>query len=198
MQPFDLRNDMSRQSVLFTCLLFMMAASVAASAQEIPAINESVVNGAVSLNNTTMNATSNATLNDTAIAPPLEATLAANETMPPAANETQPAEDGVASDLNESLSAENETASAENLAMQEIAAPAASLGGSDAVASVRALGGANRIASSQSAFAIGGGASTPNLFSIGGRYMLKEAYDAGLPAETIMDLSTMPFYINKI
>lgn len=189
---------MSRQSVLFACLLFMMAATFAASAQEIPAVDESVVNGAVSLNNTTLNATSNVTSNDTAIAPPIGAIPAANETIAPSANETQPEVTEIASDLNESLSAENETASAEDLTMHEIAVPAASLVGSDAVASVMALGGANKIASSQSAFAIGGGASTPNPFSIGGRYLPEEAYDAGLPAETIMDLSSMPFYINKI
>jgi hypothetical protein len=47
-------------------------------------------------------------------------------------------------------------------------------------------------------FVIGGGEMTPPLFSIDGTALPQEAYQVGLPAETIMDLSTLPFFINKI
>lgn len=183
---------MSKQSVPFACVMFMMALVMAVSAQEIPAIiNDTALNGAALLNNTTLNATSNVT----AIAPLVEAIPGGNETLTSAANETQPVANEVVANLNESLSAENETVPAENMEPKG-AAPAASLGGSS---SLIALDGANQIASPKKpVVAVGGAASTPNLFSIGRKYLPDEAYNVGLPAETIMDLSSMPFYLNEI
>lgn len=184
---------MSKQSVPFACVMFMMALVMAVSAQEIPAIiNDTALNGAALLNNTTLNATSNVT----AIAPLVEAIPGGNETLTSAANETHPVANEVVANLNESLSAENETVPAENITEPKSAAPAASLGGSS---SLIALDGANQIASPKKpVVAVGGAASTPNLFSIGMKYLPDEAYNVGLPAETIMDLSSMPFYLNEI
>jgi hypothetical protein len=56
-----------------------------------------------------------------------------------------------------------------------------------------------QIGSSQrTVYAIGGIGRTPNQFSIDGKALAQGAYEVGLPAKTIMDLSALPFFVNKI
>jgi hypothetical protein len=52
--------------------------------------------------------------------------------------------------------------------------------------------------SQNSVFAVSRLSSSPATFSIENQPLHKEAYEVGLPAETIMDLSALPFYVNKI
>jgi hypothetical protein len=49
-----------------------------------------------------------------------------------------------------------------------------------------------------SVFSISNLAGSPATFSIENQPLSKEAYKVGLPAETIMDLSALPFYLNRI
>jgi hypothetical protein len=46
--------------------------------------------------------------------------------------------------------------------------------------------------------AIGGGESAQSVIPIGGNALPTGAYEVGLPAKTIMDLSALPFLVNKI
>jgi hypothetical protein len=50
----------------------------------------------------------------------------------------------------------------------------------------------------RTAFAIGGIGRTPSLFPIDSKALSQDAYKVGLPAETIMDLSALPFFVNKM
>src|SRR5512136_20760 len=100
---WDLRNDMSKSSVYFACVLFMTAVlTVSAQGQA------AMMNGAMVLNSTSNNSTSNATSNESIIVPPVQAEIkAANETLASSANEIKPVMDAVASQ-NASMPAEIE------------------------------------------------------------------------------------------
>ena len=59
--------------------------------------------------------------------------------------------------------------------------------------------GAMQIGSPQrTTFTIGGIERTPSLFPIDSKALAQDAYKVGLPAETIMDLSALPFFVNKM
>jgi hypothetical protein len=120
------------------------------------------------LNNATLN---NTTLNASAIeAPVIEANAAQNETAP-AQNVTLP---------------ENAT----------VATPPVSTAG---IAPAISQPKVTQVGSPQKAVAaIGGGESAPSTLSIGGNALPKGAHEVGLPAKTIMDLSALPFFTNKI
>lgn len=89
---------MSRQLIYFAgVLLLMMAAALAVSAEDIPALNATVNN--TTLNNTTLNNTTiNVSINETINATPVLANVTINETLPAAdiesinmtTNETMP------------------------------------------------------------------------------------------------------------
>jgi len=49
----------------------------------------------------------------------------------------------------------------------------------------------------KSVYSIGGSQKTASEFSISGDSLTTDAYEVGLPAESIQDLSNMPFFINK-
>ncbi len=62
-----------------------------------------------------------------------------------------------------------------------------------------ALGGSNLITKPEKpVYAIGTAAGTSGIFPIGKEYLPDQAYDAGMSAETIMDLSALPFYANHM
>lgn len=175
------------------CLSGLMVLAVAAafvgSAQEAAV----VADDAAVLNNTTSNITSNATINESTMEPLVPAALAeTNETQPSSLN----ASPDVA-DMDNTISVENETAPAETLTPAESTAPMAV--SNDVETEVFALGGANLIAKPErSVYAIGTASSTPGVFSIGKEYLPDQAYNAGMSAETIMDLSALPFYANHM
>jgi len=185
---------MSKQYVYFTCFLFTMAALLAASAQE----DAVMVSGAVALNNTTSNmTTSNATSNESIIAPLVPAEMAeieTNETLSSPLN-ASPA----IVDQDESNPAGNQTVPTENLTSEKSIAPAEIAVSADAGQSVMTLGGSDQKAKPERAvYAIGEAAGQPGLFAIGKQYLPDQAYKAGMSAETIMDLSALPFYTNHM
>lgn len=185
---------MSKQYVYFTCFLFTMAALLAASAQE----DAVMVSGAAALNNTTSNmTTSNATSNESIIAPLVPAEMAEIET-----NETlsSPLDASPAiADQDESMPAENETVPAENLTSIESSAPISVNEAVVAEPGVMVLGGSNLITKpDKPIYAIGAAAGRPGIFPIGKVYLPDQAYNAGMSAETIMDLSALPFYTNHM
>ena len=64
----------------------------------------------------------------------------------------------------------------------------------DAETNVLALGGSNLITKPErSVYAISAASRTSGVFSIGKEYLPDQAYNAGMSAETIMDLSALPF-----
>jgi len=175
---------MIKRSIQFAGVLFMLTAILAVSAQE----NTTALNNA-SMNNTTLlsNTTQNATTIEPIIAAANESVIEASEIIP-AQNETPIAPIEVVAPQNETAPApeatpsENATAAVETLPV----IPALQSSGM-------------QIGSPQkNTFAIGGTARTPNLFSINGKALAQGAYEIGLPAETIMDLSALPFFVNKI
>ena len=195
---------MSKRSIQFASVLFMLAAILAVSAQEnTTALNNASMNNTTLLNNTTL------------IEAPVLPTETANETAPieTASNETA---------LNETVSAENEPAPAseiipaqnetpiapiEVVAPQNETAPAPETTPSEnataAVETIPAIpvlqpGGMQIGSPQRTTFAIGGSGRTPSLFSINGNSLAQGAYEIGLPAETIMDLSALPFFVNKM
>ncbi|MFZ3148513.1 MAG: hypothetical protein WA137_05680 [Methanothrix sp.] len=170
---------MSKRSIQFACVLFMLAAILAVSAQEnTTTLNNATMNNTTLLNNTTINATISEPVgvaaNETVIEAPIESVPAAIEIIP-AQNETAPAQD---TNLSENVTAVAEPVSSIPAVLQQ---------------------GATQIVSPQRAvFAIGGSGTSPSSFSIDGKSLAQGAYEVGLPAKTIMDLSAMPFFVNNI
>lgn len=187
---FPLVIDMNSKLICLTGFMVLaVAAAFVGSAQEAAV----VADDAAVLNNTTSNITSNATINESTMEPLVPAALAeTNETQPSSLN----ASPDVA-DMDNTISVENETAPAETLTPAESTAPMAV--SNDVETEVFALGGANLIAKPErSVYAIGTASSTPGVFSIGKEYLPDQAYNAGMSAETIMDLSALPFYANHM
>ena len=191
-----LRNDMIKKSVYIACLLLAMAAFLPASAQEQAIdINGSLMNGTATLNNTLNSSTSNATFNESTVAPLVPATIAESSETLASPMDASPS----LADLDESMPAENETVPAENLTSIESSAPIAVSEAAVAEPGVMALGGSSLITKPEKPiYAIGAAAGTPGIFPIGKVYLPDQAYNAGMSAETIMDLSALPFYINHM
>jgi hypothetical protein len=187
---FLLVIDMNRKLICLSGLMVLaVAAAFVGSAQEAAV----VANDAAVLNNTTSNTTSNATINESEMEPLVPALIVeTNETLLSPVN----ASPDVA-DMDNTVPVENETAPAETLTSAERTAPLAV--SKDAETEVLALGGSNLITKPErSVYAIGTPAGTSGVFSIGKEYLPDQAYDAGMSAETIMDLSALPFYINHM
>ena len=184
---------MSRLSVYFACLLFMMTVISASAQEETVLVN--VTNAAEALNNTLNNSTSNATLNESTIVPTAAIEMAGTTETPSSSLVASTAD--VPINESEPSAADNETAPAETLTSTESTAPMAV--SNNAETEVLALGGSNLITKPQkSVYAIGAASSTSGVFSIGKEYLPDQAYDAGMSAETIMDLSALPFYANHM
>ncbi|MDD1722765.1 MAG: hypothetical protein LUQ15_04715, partial [Methanothrix sp.] len=87
----------------------------------------------------------------------------------------------------------------ENLTSIASSAPIAVSEAAVAEPGVMALGGSSLITKPEKpVYAIGAAAGTPGIFPIGKVYLPDQAYSAGMSAETIMDLSALPFYINHM
>ncbi len=201
---------MSKRSIQFAGVLFVLAAILAVSAQEsTTALNNASMNNTTLLNNTTFNATTSepiiAAANESVTEAPVLSTEMVNET---ALNETASTEIMPAL-ASEAIPAQNETpiVPIEVIAPQNETAPATKATPSEnATAAVETLPVTPALQSSgmqigspqRTTFAIGGTGRTPNLFSINGNSLAQGAYEIGLPAETIMDLSALPFFVNKI
>lgn len=178
---------MSKKFIYFASVLFMLAAILSASAQEnTAALNNASLNNTAILNNTTLNASA------------IEGPILPMET----ANDTAPVEN--ASAENETVPVQNETSLVEEIATQNEIVPENVTSAAEPVSTasplpvvlqpeVMSIGSAQR-----AVFAIGGGQTSPNLFSIDGKALPQGAYEVGLPAKTIMDLSALPFFVNKI
>jgi hypothetical protein len=189
----------------------MLAAILAVSAQENTTTlnNNATMNNTTVLNNTAINATTSEPVgvaaNETVIEAPTLPTEIANETAPavsaenesvPAASEIIPAQNETAPALTEVIAAQNETVPAQNITLSENLTAVA-----EPVSSIPAVlqQGATQIGSPQRAvYAIGGSGTSPSSFSINGNALAQGAYEVGLPAKTIMDLSALPFFVNKI
>lgn len=206
---------MSLKLIHLICALLLIGAFVSASAgadanapydaaNNSTTTNSSITNstGINATINTTINTTINVTINDAAIAATNETVQ--NETVVPenaivlAPIEAAPQENETAPAQNETAPAQNETAPQENATVvpevtQEIAPVGSTLGTSALVAGPMQIGSSVR-----AAFDVSGAAGTPQTFSINGQPLHQEAYTVGLPAKTIMDLSALPFFINKI
>jgi len=140
-----------------------------------------------------------------------------NKTVP-VQNETPPAQ-------IELIATQNETAPAQNITLSEnvtaVAEPITTAGMNNTTllnntilnasldktvdtttsepVSVASQPGAMQIGSPQrDVFVIGGGEGTQSLFPIDSKALTQGAYEVGLPAKTIMDLSALPFFVNKI
>lgn len=177
------------------CLAGLLVLSVAATC--IANAQEAVLtSGAAVLNNTTSNITSNATLNESIIEPIVPATIAETNVSLASPLNASP----IVADQVDTIPAENETVPAENLTSSEsIAAPIPVVENAGANPGVLALGGSNLISKpAKSVYAIGSTTGTPGTFSIGKDYLPDQAYNAGMSAETIMDLSALPFYANHM
>lgn len=198
---------MSKRSIQFACVLFTLAAVLAVSAQEnTTAMNNASMNNITLLNNTTQNATTSepiiAAANESVIeAPILPTETALNETVSveneaPPAPEVIPAQNETPLAPVEVVAAQNETAPAEEIIPSENANTAAI----ETIPAVPVLqpGGMQIGSPQRNTFAIGGIGRTPNQFSIDGKALAQGAYEIGLPAKTIMDLSALPFFVNKI
>jgi len=205
---------MSKQYIYSASILIMLAALLAVSAQEDTAsLSDAAMNNTTLLNNTTLNASLNETVIETPIAPaeivnemaPIETVSEANESSP-AASEIIPVQ-------NETAAVQNETVPvlAEEIAPQDVIIPLQNDTVSDNVTLVAepvtiaspmqeaSQTGVIPIGSPQrNVFAIGGSQKSPNLFSIDGKALAQGAFEVGLPAKTIMDLSALPFFTNKI
>lgn len=196
---------MSKRSIQFAGVLFVLAAILAVSAQEsTTALNNASMNNTTLLNNTTFNATTSepiiAAANESVMEAPVLPTEMVNETasteiMPALASEVIPAQNETPVAPIEVVAPQNETAPATKATPSENATAAV-----ETLPVIPALQSSGmQIGSPQrTTFAIGGTGRTPNLFSINGNSLAQGAYEIGLPAETIMDLSALPFFVNKI
>lgn len=185
---------MSKSSIQFACILFMLAAILAVSAQDSTAVlNNATMNNTTLLNNTTEIAPANGSI----IAAANESTIEVAALPVEAANETA---------LNETAS--NETAAAPVVAAAEndtqvaLTEAVASENATQTIEAIPAIpivqpSGISIGTSQKTTFAISGIGRTPNQFSIDGKALAQGAYEVGLPAKTIMDLSALPFFINK-
>lgn len=213
---------------LASFLFMIAAVLAVSAQENTATMNNTTMNNTTSLNNTTLNAslsqTFNATANETVtvvsnenvIEAPILPPETANETAPietvPAENETAPVaseiipfQNETVMELNETTPTEievtdahNETAPAQDITVPEnvtLVAEPVSTAGLIPVSQP----GVMQIGSSQrTAFAIGGVGRTPLLFPIDSKALSQDAYKVGLPAETIMDLSALPFFVNKM
>jgi hypothetical protein len=200
---------MSKRFIQFASVLFMLAALLAVSAQEnTTALNNATMNNTTLLNNTTLNASvievpilPTETANETALN---EIVSAENESAPaaseiiPAQNETVPVQNETAPTQIEVIVAQNETAPAQDTTQSEnVTAVAEQITASPIPVALQP--GAMQIGSPQrTVFTIGGIGRTPSLFPIDSKALSQDAYKVGLPAETIMDLSALPFFVNKM
>jgi hypothetical protein len=213
---------MSKRSIQFAGVLFVLAAMLAVSAQESTmALNNASLNNTTLLNNTTFNATTSepiiAAANESATEAPAQvfSTEMINETAPieTASNETALNETAsteiMPAPASEVIPSQNETpvVPIEEVAPQNETSPAPQANASEnATAVVETIPAIPALQPSgmqigsfqRTTFAIGGTGRTPNLFSINGNSLAQGAYEIGLPAETIMDLSNLPFFVNKI
>lgn len=212
---------MSKSSIQFAGILFLLAAILAVSGQE-----TTMASGNASLNNTTLlnSTTENATISEPAISAANESSTeapalpvatgnetalnetalndtATNETVaaesvPVAEPEAAPAENDTAFAPTEAAAPENETetAPAQEAAPSENATPAIE---TVPVIPVAQPGGTMIGSEQRTTFAVSGIGRSPNQFSIDGKSLSQGAYAVGLPARTIMDLSALPFFINK-
>jgi hypothetical protein len=207
---------MSKQLIQFAGVLFMLAAHLAVSAQEnTTTLNNATMNNTTLLNNTTLNASvieapilPTETANDTAsietVSAGNESALAASEITPDqneavvVQNETVPVQNETIPTQIEVIAAQNETVPAQNVTMSEnvtvAAEPVSTVSPKPAVSQPETI----RIESPRRAAFAMGGENTPSLFQIGGKALPQEAYKVDLPAKTIMDMSSMPFFSNKI
>jgi len=193
---------MSKQFIQFASVLFMLATLLAVSAQEnTTALNNATMNNTTLLNNTTLNASvievpilPTETANETALN---EAVSAENESAP-AASEIIPVQNETAPSQIEVIATQNETAPAQNTTQSEnVTAVAEPITASPIPVALQP--GAMQIGSPQrTTFTIGGIGRTPSLFPIDSKALAQDAYKVGLPAETIMDLSALPFFVNKM
>ncbi len=178
------------------CLLFMMAVAAASAQEQAVVINNSSMNSTAALNNITTNITSNATSNESIIPPIVPAVMAEAET-----NGTFAAPiDAIPAVSDPEIAApeENESAALEDLSAGSTA-PTAVAESAGARPGVLALGGSNLITKpDKPIFAIGASSEAAGTFSIGKDYLPEQAYNAGMSAKTIMDLSALPFYINHM
>ena len=179
------------------CLLFIMAVAAASAQEQAVVINNSTMNSTAALNNFTINITSNATSNESIIPTIVPAVMAEAET-----NGTLAAPiDATTSVSDTEIAAreENESAAVEDQFSPESAAPTAVAGSAGAKPGVLPLGGSNLITKpDKPIFAIGASSDLSGTFSIGKDYLPEQAYNAGMSARTIMDLSALPFYINHM
>jgi|WetSurMetagenome_2_1015567.scaffolds.fasta_scaffold00506_19 hypothetical protein len=212
---------MSKSSIQFAGILFLLAAILAVSGQE-----TTMASGNASLNNTTLlnNITQNATTSEPAIAEANESSTEAPALPVATDNETALNETAInETATNETVAAENmpvavpEAARAENettVAPTEATAPqnvtetapaleaAPSENATPAIETVPIIpvaqpGGTMIGSVERTTFAVSGIGRSPNQFSIDGKSLSQGAYAVGLPARTIMDLSALPFFINK-
>ena len=214
---------MSKSSIQFAGILFLLTAILAVSGQE-----TTMASGNASLNNTTLlnNTTQNATISEPAIAAANESATEAPALPAATANETALNETAInETATNETAAAESvpvavpDVAPAENettVAPTEVAAPenktetapapsqeaAPSENATPAIEAVPAIpvvqpGGMMIGSTERTTFAVSGIGRAPNQFSIDGKSLSQGAYAVGLPARTIMDLSALPFFINK-
>ena len=186
---------MSRLSVYFACLLFMMTVIAASAQEETVVVN--LTNASEALNNTLNNSASNVTLNESTIVPAAAVDMTGTAESPSSALVAATAD--VPINESEPSLADNETAPAEPLASPESIAPMTVSGDAGGRPETLALGGSNLITKPEKpVYAIGTAARTSGIFSIGKEYLPDQAYDAGMSAETIMDLSALPFYANHM
>ena len=160
------------------------------------------------MNNTTL--LNNTTLNASVIEVPILPTETANETAlneivsaenesAPAASEIIPAQNETAPTQIEVIAAQNETAPAQDATVSENVTVVAEPVSTISPIPVALQPGAMQIGSPQrTTFTIGGIGRTPSLFPIDSKALAQDAYKVGLPAETIMDLSALPFFVNKM
>jgi len=201
---------MSKRFIQLASVLFMLAALLAVSAQEnTTALNNATMNNTTLLNNTTLNAsvievpilpteTANETALDEIVSAENESAPAASEIIP-AQNETVPVQNETAPTQIEVIAAQNETAPAQDATVSENVTVVAEPVSTISPIPLALQPGAMQIGSPQrTTFTIGGIGRTPSLFPIDSKALAQDAYKVGLPAETIMDLSALPFFVNKM
>ena len=197
---------MSKQLIQLAGVLFMLAAILAVSAQEnTTSLNNATMNNIMLLNNTTTNAsvieapilpteTANETASIEIVSAENESALAASEPIP-VQNEAAVVQNETAPTQIEEIAAQNETVPAQNVTMPESITVAAEPASTVITMPVVSRPVVVQIESPRmTAFALGG-EMAPSLFQIDGKSLPQAAYEVGLPAKTIMDLSTMPFFI---
>ncbi len=214
---------MSKSSIQFAGILFLLTAILAVSGQEtITAPINASLNNTTLLNNTTQNATTSepaiaatneseivvpaapaatgngTALNETAMNETATNETTAAESVPVAVPEAAPAENETTVAPTEAAAPQNETETA-SAPSQEAAASENATPTIEAVPAIPVVqpGGMMIGSVERTTFAVSGIGRAPNQFSIDGKALSQGAYAVGLPAKTIMDLSSLPFFINK-